>query len=87
MLSSHCRGIGPHLALRGESRDISRDVAGRFGCLSSCNRDVRELMLPQRSQASFQVAMGHLRIPLELLQGNRVSSQVEVGNSVPLKLH
>ena len=44
-------------------------------------------MLPQGSQASFQVAMGHLRIPLELLQGNRVSSQVEVGNSVPLKLH
>ena len=37
-------------------------------------------MLPQRSQASFHVARGHLRISLESLQWNRATSHVEEGN-------
>ena len=56
LLSSHCRGMGPHLTLRGESPGVSQVVAESFGFLSSCDGDVREtLMLPQGSEASFQV--------------------------------
>ena len=55
----HCRGKGPHLALRGESRDFSQVAAGSLGLLSSCNGDFRErLLLPQGSQVSFRVARG-----------------------------
>ena len=58
-LSSHCRGIEPHLALRGESRGISCVVVGNFEFLYSFVGDIREpLMLPQGSQASFLVAWG-----------------------------
>ena len=51
-----CRGKGPHLTLRGESRDFSRVVAGSLVFLSSCDGELSEsLMLPQKSQISFQV--------------------------------
>ena len=57
LLSSHCRGIRPQLALMGESRGFSRVAAGSFGFFSSKDVNVRELlMLPQGSQVSFQDA-------------------------------
>ena len=39
VLSSHCRGIGPHLTLRGECR-VSQVAARSFGFVSSCNRNL-----------------------------------------------
>ena len=51
-----CRGMGPHLRLRGESRGFSRVVAGSFGFLSTCDGALREtLLLTQRSQDSFEL--------------------------------
>ena len=56
LVSSHCRGIGPHLELRGESYGFSWVVVGSLGFLSSFHEDLREsLVLPQGSQASFRV--------------------------------
>ena len=52
--------MGPHLTLRDEPPGVSQVVAESFGFLSSCDRDVREpLMLPQGSEASFQVEVGN----------------------------
>ena len=82
MLLSCCRGIGAHLALRGQSHSVSLVEAGSFGFLSSCDRDFREpLELLQGSQASFQDARGTLGFLLSQCMGNRASSQVEAGNS------
>ena len=56
LLSRHCREIGPNLALKEESRGVSRVAAGSFGFISSCTRELwKPLMLLQVSQASFQV--------------------------------
>ena len=57
-LSRHYSGKGPHLALRGKS-GFSRVAAGSLGFLSSCERDLMDLLvLPPRSQVSFHVARG-----------------------------
>ena len=57
LLSSHCKRIGPYLAFRGESPDVSRVVAGSFGFLLRCDVVLWvPLMLFQGSQASFPVA-------------------------------
>ena len=59
LLSRHCRGKLPLLALRPESLGFFRVAAGSLGFLSSCNGDLREpLMLPQGSQDSFRVLRG-----------------------------
>ena len=50
------------LEMQQEALGPSRVVTGTSGNLS---------FLPQGSQASFHVVMGHLGIPLELLHGNR----------------
>ena len=81
LLSSHCSGIGPHPALTGESRvfyrvalhsfGVSQVATGTSGNLSCCLRGVR---------SSFN-CVGYHGIPLESLQGNRASSQVETGIS------
>ena len=63
-LSRHCSGKEPRLALREESHGCSRVVVGSVGFLSSCNGDLRDpLVLPMRSQVSFQV----VRVPLGFL--------------------
>ena len=55
-LSSHCRGLGPHLAFRGRSGEVSQVVVGSCGFLSSFDIVCwGPGMLPQASQASFQV--------------------------------
>ena len=60
LLSRCFREIGPHLALRGPSRGFFfffSSCGGSMGFLSNCKEDLREpSMLPQGSQASFQVA-------------------------------
>ena len=54
-----CRGKGPDLALRVESRAFSQVEAGSLQFHWSCDRDFREpLILPQGSQVSFQGASG-----------------------------
>ena len=58
-LSRHYSGKGPHLASRGKSPGFSRVAAGSLGFLSSCERDLTDLLvLPPRSQVSFHVARG-----------------------------
>ena len=75
---SHCRGVGPHLALRAESRGVSQTAVERFGFFSTCNWDLREpLMLPQGNHL-LSGCQEHLRIPLMVLQGYRASSRAEV---------
>ena len=60
-LSRHCFGKGPHLALRGESRDFSRVRAVGLGFLSSCDGDLRiPLKWKQGNQDSSQVEVGNL---------------------------
>ena len=54
-----CRGKGPDLALRVESRAFSQVEAGSLQFHWSRDRDFREpLILPQGSQVSFQGASG-----------------------------
>ena len=80
LLSSRCRGLGPHLTLRGETRGFSHMVflvAGSSGFLSSCEGDVKEpLMLPQGSQPSFQVARENLGFLSSCCRG--IGPQVEL---------
>ena len=67
LLSSGCRAIGFHVALRGESRGFSRGVAETSWFLSSCDEELREpLMLGKVSQPTFECE-GHLGIRLKSL--------------------
>ena len=60
-LSRHCSGKGPHHALRGESRGFSQIASGRLGFLSSCDGDLRDLLvLPQERQVPIRVVRGLL---------------------------
>ena len=57
LLSSHWRGIGPHLGMSWKCRGDSQVAVGSFGFLSSSDGNLREpLMLPQGSQDSSHVA-------------------------------
>ena len=86
MLSSHCRGIGPHLAFSG--------VLVVF--LELWQEDCFPLELRQGLQVTSHVASGksgllllcegHLGIPLKSLQGNRASSLKEGNPGVFLVL-
>ena len=58
-LSRCCSGKGPHLTLRGESCGFPRGLAGTLGFLSSCDGDLRDLLvLPQERQVSIWVVRG-----------------------------
>jgi hypothetical protein len=71
-LSRWCSGKGPHLALRGESCGFPRGLVGSLGFLSSCDVDLRvPLILPQRSQVSFQVVTGTTGFHTSHCRGNR----------------
>ena len=51
-----CRGIRPHLAVRGKSHGFSRVVAGTWGIFSSyCRDDPSKLVFVQRRQDSCLV--------------------------------
>ena len=39
LLCMHCRGIGPHLVVRGKSHGFSRFAAGTWGIFSSYDGD------------------------------------------------
>ena len=45
LLSTKCRGIGPHLAARGKSHEFSRVAAGTWGLFSSYGGDVQLKMV------------------------------------------
>ena len=56
LLSTKCRGIGPHLAVRGKSHEISRVVAGTWCTFSSYGSDGHlKLGFVQRSPDSSLV--------------------------------
>ena len=87
-----CIGIRPHVPLRQESRGSSQVLTGISGFLSSCDRDLRELLyLPQGSQASFSVAWGSsgfllsqsrgFRHPLKMWLETQCSLRVVAGSS------
>ena len=40
LLCMQCRGIGPHLVVRGKTHGFSRVVAGTWGIFPSYNGDV-----------------------------------------------
>ena len=71
LLSTHCRGIRPQLALvgGGESCGVSQVVMGTSENLSCCHR----------KSGLLSRCKGQLRIPPESLHGNRASSQAEAG--------
>ena len=79
LLSSSCRGKGPHLTLQWEYRGfsqvqreagVSSSVVPRTsGSLSYCPREVK---------TPFELR-GECGIALKSLQGNRASSSIEVG--------
>ena len=71
-LSRCCSGKGPHFALRGESHSFPRGLAGSLGLLSSCDVDLRVLLiLPQGSQFWFRVVMGTMGFLASHCMGNR----------------
>ena len=56
LLSTNCRGIGPHLAARGKSLEFSRVAAGTWYIFSSYGGDGHlKLGFVQRSQDSCLV--------------------------------
>ena len=72
-LSRCCSGKGPHLVLRGESHSFPRGLAGSLGLLSSCDVDLRVLLLlPQGSQVSFRVVTGTSVFHASHFRGNRL---------------
>lgn len=92
MLSRHCRWIGPHLALKGESRVFSRVASGSLGFPCNCGRDLRKpVVLPQGSEVYFQVVRGNMGLlsshcrgigpQLEMSWVTRDPSRVVVRNS------
>lgn len=69
LLASHCWGIRPHLALRGESHGVSRVGEGSFAFFSSCNGDLTEP--PHVALQEVRLASScqrHLGISLESLE-------------------
>ena len=63
MLSWHCRRKGPHLALTGESRFLSRVAAGSLVFLCRYHWKLRApLVLPRGSQVSIRVVRGSVRV-------------------------
>ena len=56
LLSTKCRGIGPHLAARGKSHEISQVAAGPWCIFSSYGRDGHLILeFVQRSKDSCLV--------------------------------
>ena len=71
-LSRRCIGKGPHLALRGESHGFPRGLAGSLVFLSSCDMELRVLLvLPLGSQVSFKVVTGTSGFLSSHCRGNR----------------
>ena len=73
LLLSHFRGIRPHLSLRGECRGVFPVVAGSLGpsrnSMGTSGNLWEPLVLPQGSNAFFQVARGTLGFLLNHCMG------------------
>ena len=77
-LSSHCRGIGPHLELRHVTQSSSPVAAGILGFLSSFNRGVRpRLMLRQETFAFLLSCKSGIMPPVEFGWGTWAFSRGE----------
>jgi len=81
LLSNHCRGIGGQFALKGESQGVSRIVAEIFGSHELQWRQQGVSHVISGKSDILSSCEGPLGSPLELMQGNSVSSRVEAGNS------
>lgn len=80
--SRHCKGIWSHLALSGNLvifLELWQEawVSSRVSMRTSGN-----LLITTVESDLLSNCMGNFGIPLKSLQGNKVSSRVEVGNSV-----
>ena len=58
LLLSLCRGIGPHLALRGEFHGFSQVAGGSLGFFSSYHWYLGEPLELHKGSSSFCVARG-----------------------------
>ena len=79
LLSSHGRGIGPQAELNGESRGVSRVVAGNPGfprLVTFTSGSFSGCLLEVRNTVELGGALG---TPLGLVQWQRFSSRVEAG--------
>ena len=81
MLSSCCRQIRPHLAVREEYHGFSRVVAGTSGFRLSCDQDLGNLSCWHSGVRPPFELQGVPR-DSSLVEGNRASSRIEEGNSV-----
>ena len=97
LFSRCCRRKGPHLALTGDSRGLSRVAVGSLGFLCRYHQELREpLVLPQGSQVSIRVAKACAGVLWSHGRGIRPQfawkgepqgvSQVAEGSVVSLKL-
>ena len=81
-LSKRCSGKGPHSVLRGESPGLSPVRLGNLGFLSSCDGDLKPACVASGKASFHSSCEGPLEIPLQLVQGQMASSQVEAGTSM-----
>ena len=68
-LSRRCSGKGPHLALRGESPEVSRVAVVNLGFLLSCNGDLNPAPVASEKSSLHSSCEGPLGIPLQSGQG------------------
>lgn len=76
LLLRHCRGIGPHLILRGECCDVSLVAVGSLGSSRVASGTSGNLSCCLRKVMPHFKSRGHVGIPLQLLLGNTDSSQI-----------
>ena len=81
LLWSHDRGMRSQFAWKGESQGVSRGAAGSLGSLELPRRPEEAYNLVSGKSGLLWSFEGPLRIPLELVQGTRVSCRGEARNS------
>ena len=81
LLWSHDRGMRSQFAWKGESQGVSRGAAGSLGSLELPRRPEEASNLVSGKSGLLWSFEGPLRIPLELVQGTRVSCRGEARNS------
>ena len=80
LLSRQCRGICPHLEMRWGTRCSSRVLAGTLGFLSSCDKNLGNLLSHIKGVRPLFQFERELRIALEVLQGKMPSCHIEGRN-------
>ena len=85
LLTSHCRGIGPHVALRGEISWFFSSCSRKLGVSLELQRGPQgPARVASEKSALFQSCDGHVVIVLESLPVNSTVSRVQSVNSAVL---